>query len=442
MFSFLEEEYKMSKKIEFTPLQDEAYRYMVEGKNIFLTGPAGTGKSHVIHTYKNLYKNQKNIAITSTTGVSAVVIGGTTLFSYLSIGLGTGSVDDLVAKISKSSKAKQRWLSLDVLVIDEVSMLSAELFDKLEQIARMIRRKPSKLLKGESIPELPFGGIQLILSGDFLQLPVIGDEAKFCFEAESWNRCIDHTVELSQNMRQGDNEFQEILSEIRYGQVSKRARKLLDSRIGIELKNDLGIKPTRIFTTNASVDSMNEKELDKLSQNNDFYQYDMEVYFYEFVQDRVQALEKYRKSCLAPDCLQICVGAQVMLLCNMDVEAGLANGSRGVVIAFIEGMPVVRFMNGVEQIIDFYSWEVEEGKKKVVRITQMPLKLAWAITAHKGQSLTLDYTEVDLSNIFAYGQAYVALSRVKKLDGMSIVAINYDGIRAHPKALEYYRKNK
>lgn len=429
-------------ELKFTPLQQKAYDYMVAGKNIFLTGAAGCGKSHVIHMFKKLYETRKNIAITSTTGVSAIIIGGTTLHSYLSIGLGTGSVEDLVSKISKSSKGKKRWLSIDVLVIDEISMLSAELFDKLEHIARIIRKKPTKILKGKPEPELPFGGIQLILSGDFLQLPVIGEDSKFCFEAESWNRCIEYSIELNQNMRQSDDSFQEILSEIRYGQVSKNARKMLDSRIGIKLVNDLGIKPTRIFTTNASVDYMNEKELDKLSENNDFYQYDMEVYFYEYVQDKIQAIEKYRKNCIAPECLQICIGAQVMLLANLDVESGLANGSRGVVVSFIEGMPVVRFINGVEQIIDFYSWEIEEGKTKIVRITQIPLKLAWAITTHKGQSLTLDYVEVDLSNIFAYGQAYVALSRVKKLDGLSIIEINYDKINAHPKAIEYYRKNK
>jgi ATP-dependent DNA helicase PIF1 len=201
----------------------------------------------------------------------------------------------------------------------------------------------------------------------------------------------------------------------------------------------LGIKPTRIYTTNAAVDAMNEKELDKLAEDNDFYQYDMEIYFYEFVQDREQALEKYRKNCLAPERMQLCKGAQVMLLHNLDVQGGLANGSRGVVIDFVEGIPIVRFLNGVECPIDFHSWEIEEGKKKIVRITQMPLKLAWSVTTHRIQGSTLDYAEVELSNIFAYGQAYVSLSRVKSAEGLSIIEINFDGIRAHPKALEFYK---
>ena len=424
---------------KLTKLQQKAFDYMVKGENIFLTGPAGTGKSLVIHMFKNLYGKQKTIAITSTTGVSAIVIGGTTLHSYLGIGLGTGSVDDLVAKIMKNSKAKQKWLSLDVLVIDEISMLSADLFDKLEQVARIVRRKNLPRMLAENAPEQPFGGIQLILSGDFLQLPVVGDENRFCFEADSWKKCVSHTVQLTENMRQADAEFQEILGDLRYGKLTKKAKKLLESRIGVELKNDLGIKPTRIYTTNAAVDIMNEKELDKLAENNDFYQYDMEVYFYEFVQDRNQALEKYRKSSLAPERLQLCKGAQVMLLYNLDVPGGLANGSRGVVIDFVDGIPIVRFLNGVECPIDFYSWEVEEGKKKIVRLTQIPLKLAWAVTAHKSQGCTLDYAEVDLSNIFAYGQAYVALSRVKSADGLSIIEINFEGIRAHPRALEFYK---
>lgn len=437
MCDFLEQEYKMSSDKKLTKLQQKAFDYMVKGENIFLTGFAGVGKSYIIHMFKTLYGNQKNIAITSTTGVSAIVIGGTTLHSYLGIGLGTGSVDDLVAKITKSAKARQRWLSLDVLVIDEVSMLSAELFDKLEQVARNIRRKNlPRMLKEEEIPEQAFGGIQLILSGDFLQLPVVGDENRFCFESESWNKCIQHTIELTENMRQSDSEFQDILADIRYGKITKKAKKFLQSRIGVELKNELGIKPTRIYTTNASVDIMNEKELDKLSQDNEFYQYDMEIYFYEFVQDREQAIEKYRKNSLAPETLQLCKGAQVMLLHNLDLDSGLANGSRGVVADFLEGLPVVRFLNGVERPIDFYCWEVEEGKKKIVRITQMPLKLAWAVTTHKCVTgNTIIYTHNGMQRIKSLVQPYQGKNETKSID------INIYGRNGKEKCTQIYQGN-
>jgi len=430
------------KDINLLPKQKLALDLMIQGKNVFLTGAFGTGKSMIINLFKTLYGRQKNVAVTSTTGISALLIGGTTMHSYLGIGLGQGSVEDLTAKILKNQRAKQRWFSLNTLIIDEISMLDPELFDKLEKVACNVRRKRPGRMLGTPLEqeEKPFGGIQLILCGDFLQLPVVGSD-NFCFEAESWNKCVDHTVHLTEIVRQTDPEFQNVLRDLRFGNVTKEAKKLLTSRIGVELKNDLGIQPTRIHTTNAAVDEINEKELDKLAMvpGTEFFEYNMEIYFYEFVQNREQALEKYRKNCLAPDKLQLCKNAQVMLLHNLDMDSGLANGSRGVVIGFLEDKPVVKFLNGEERIIDFHSWETEEDRKKVVRITQLPLKLAYAITTHKCQGITLDLAEVDLSNVFAYGQASMALSRVRTKEGLKIININFDTIRAHPKAVTFYK---
>lgn len=429
----------MEAEIKLTPKQQEAWNAMVSGKNVFLTGKGGAGKTFLISLFKKKFGNVKNIAITSMTGVSAIVLGGVTMHSYLGIGLGTGTFEELLEKIMKNSKAKQRWKNVNTLFIDEISMLSPDLFDKLETIARVIR-KPERLLH-ENAESYPFGGIQLILSGDFLQLPVVNGNDTFCFEAESWGKCIDKVVCLNQSMRQnGDPEFEKVLDDIRFGKVTKEVKDFLSSRINVELKNDFGIRPTRIYTVNRDVDAMNEKELDKLAETNpDFYEYKMEVTFYEFVADRESAIEKYRKNSLAPEKLQLCVGAQVMLVYNMDVENGLANGSRGVVVNFIEGIPVVKFVNGQQRVVDYHSWEIEEGRKKLVRITQVPLKLAWSITVHKSQSMTLDYAEVDLSNVFEFGQAYVALSRVKNKEGLSILNIKFDTIRAHPKAIEFYK---
>lgn len=307
----------MNEEIKLTPKQKEAWDAMVAGRNIFLTGKGGCGKSFLISLFKKKYGNIKNIAITSTTGVSAIVLGGVTLHSYLGIGLGTGTFEELLDKINKNKKAKQRWQSVHTLFIDEVSMLSPTLFDKLEMIARVLRRP--ELIAGNV---QPFGGIQLILSGDFLQLPVVNGNDEFCFEAESWNKCIDVTINLNKSMRQdGDPQFEKVLDEIRFGNITDEVKELLSSRIGIELKNDFGIKPTRIYTVNRDVDAMNEKELDRLAENNpDFYEYKMEIYFYDFVPDRESAMEKYRKNSLAPEKLQLCIGAQVMLLYNMDVE--------------------------------------------------------------------------------------------------------------------------
>lgn len=429
-----EMEVKQVEEFKLTTKQKEAFDYMVQGKNIFLTGPGGSGKSAVIHLFKKTFNNIKTIAITSTTGISATMIGGTTLHSYLGIGLGTGSVEELTNKIIKNSKIYQRWLKLDVLIIDEISMLSPKLFDKIENIARNVRKIKDNRLK-------PFGGIQLVLSGDFLQLPVVDDSDSFVFDAECWNKCVEHVVELTKIMRQKDKEFQEVLNEIRIGEVSKRGRKLLESRIGVKLKNELGILPTRIHTTNAAVDQINERELNKLGEEN-FFQYDMEIYFFEFIKNREQSIEKYRKNILVPDTLYLCVGAQVMLLCNLDLDNGMANGSRGVVVGFSDDLPVVRFLNGKECVINYWQWEIEEGRKKQIRITQIPLKLAYAITSHKSQGSTLDYAEVDLSNIFTFGQAYVALSRVSSIEGLSIININFRKIQAHPRAVKYYQDLK
>lgn len=411
--------------------QHKAYDLIVNGKNVFLTGSAGTGKSVVINYYKERYSMFKNIAITSTTGVSALVIGGSTLHSYLGIGLGTESVEYLIKKICKNPNMKKRWKNLDVLVIDEVSMLSPELFDKLELIARNLRRV-------RNVPDKPFGGIQLVLTGDFLQLPVVKSD-NFVFEAESWSTCVEETVYLTEIMRQKDNDFQSVLNEIRFGIVTERCKQMLSSRIKKELKNDKGIRPTKIYTTNVSVDVLNTRELEKLNKSERFT-YEMDFEFLDpnlKTSDKEKLIEKYSKSIISSTSLELCVGAQVMLLCNLDVENGLVNGSRGIVLEFIENIPVVGFFN-CSKIIDSHTWEMKEGDEVVCRITQLPLKLAWAFTVHKSQAITLDYAEVDLGNMFTYGQAYVALSRVKNLEGLSILDINFDKIQAHPKAVKYY----
>jgi ATP-dependent DNA helicase PIF1 len=422
--------------------QADALNLMLQGKNVFLTGPAGTGKTYIIHLLKKL--SNKKIALTGTTGVSAIMIGGTTLHSYTGIGLGNGTAEYLANKIMKSSYLRDRYTKLEVLIIDEVSMLSPDLFDKIEHIFRIVRRGHNDSLLVKNVEELPFGGVQIVLCGDFLQLPVVGED-KFCFESKQWNRCVDKTIYLNEIIRQIDPQFQDVLNNLRQGIVSPEVRKMLEERINVELVNDLNIKPTRIFTTNADVDIINDEELTNLGQYDptlQYYQYDMEINFHAYNNKKRVLIDKYKKSCLAPDELLLCIGAQVMLLCNLDVENGLVNGSRGIVINFLDGdheLPVVKFLNGQERMIDYHDWEIEEDGKKLVKITQIPLKLAWAITTHKSQGLTLDYAEVDLKRIFAYGLAYVALSRVKTISGLKIIDIDFENIKAHPKALQFYK---
>lgn len=413
------------------PKQKDAYECLEKYKNVFITGPAGTGKTSIIKLFINAYKHSRKIANTSTTGTSALLLGGTTVYSYLGIGYGNGSVESMVKKIYSWNWLYKRWTELDCLFIDEISMMSPDVFDKIEETARIIRQNNK-----------PFGGIQIVLSGDFCQLPCIGTN-KFCFESKSWDKCIDKTIYLDEIIRQGDTTFQNILNNIRVGKVIESDKLILNARIGTKLTNNFGIKPTQLYSKNCDVDRINNEELDKLGKDGrQFYEYIMETNVYSGITQKSATLEKFKKFCIAPDILQLCVDAQVMLLKNLDLQNGLANGSRGIVVNFIGDMPIVRFLNGYERVIDYEIWEIEENDKKILKARQLPLKVAYGISIHKSQGCSLDYAEIDLSDIFEYGQAYVALSRVKSLDGLSIIDINYDCIHANPIAVKYYESLK
>ena len=413
---------------ELTEEQNKAYNIMALGKNIFMTGPAGSGKSYCIKLFTQVYSNSRKIAITSTTGISALLIGGTTLHSYLGIGLGKGSIEAITTNIFKRSYLRKKWNELETLIIDEVSMLSYELFDKLENIARIVRHN-----------EEPFGGIQLILSGDFCQLPCIENNS-FCCESKSWEKCIKNIVYFKNIIRQGDLIFQNCLNNIRIGKIDKDIEEILQSRVGIKLENNFGIKPTKIYPLNYAVNYVNEEELDKLAlSGSEFYEYELEITVYPYIKNKFKEIEKFKKYCPVPNILHLCIGAQVMLLHNLDLENELANGSRGVITGFVDEKPKVKFLNGISRIIDYHIWEVEENDKKILKGIQIPLKLAYAISIHKSQGISLDYAEIDLSEIFEFGQAYVGLSRVRSLEGLSIIKIDIDKIKAHPFAIEYYK---
>lgn len=429
---FVGTERMKDKVFKLNPKQEEAYSKLKQGNSIFITGAGGVGKTALIKTFMKVYENNIKIAVTSTTGTSALLLNGSTIHSYLGIGYGKETVETMVNKIIKWKWLRERWVELQCLFIDEISMLNPDLFDKIEEVARLVRRD-----------KRPFGGIQIVVSGDYLQLPCIGTD-KFCFQAKSWEKCIDNTIYLTEIIRQNDKVFQEVLNKIRLGNIDNQVKEILNSRLGADLTNKYGIKPTKLYATNKNVDLINERELDKLAiKGREFYEYEMDITFYPNIKNHHATREKFTKNCMAPEILQICIGTQVMLLKNLDLAIGLANGSRGVVIGFVDENPLVRFLNGVESIVEREIWEYEDGSKKILQASQVPLKVAYAITIHKCQGSTLDYTEINLSGVFEYGQAYVALSRVKNLEGLSIIGnFDYDCIQAHPEALKYYETLK
>ena len=421
---------------EGTKLNDgqlEAWKKMCSCENIFVTGSGGTGKSMLVHLFVERmkgYNRQKGteIAVTSTSGTSAVHIKGKTIHSFFQLGIRKWATQDYVDMVNESPWIRIKWQKLQILIIDEISMMHPWMFDMLEEAAREIR----------GIDDY-FGGVQVILTGDFLQLPCV-KSAKFCFESEAWQKVIpsNKVVVLTEIARQDDPIFREVLNKIRVGTIDDQVKEVLESRKNIKL-NLNGVKPTRIYTKNDDVDGINMKEMNSLLKDGrDSYTYDMEIV--ELKARQQNKINNFRDHSNIPLGITLCVDAQVMLLANLDVTNGLANGSRGVVIGFNDDeLPIVRFINGMERVIDWHKWEIEDNNKPIFEAYQIPLRVAYAITAHKSQSCTLDSIQADLANLFEYGQAYVILSRVRSLEGLSIVGeIKWEDIKASPKALEYY----
>ena len=316
----------------------------------------------------------------------------------------------------------------DILIIDEISMLSPLLFDKLEEIARIIRRSNK-----------PFGGLQLIITGDFLQLPVVNCD-KFCFESVNWNTCINETIYMHENLRQSEPAWQKCLSELRMGELTEESKDILTSCTEREIKNT-DIKPTNLFPLNIDVREINAKHLKEVwERTGELFEYEMEEEIYKKNnKSMVMLLERFKRNCPVDEMVSLTVGCQVMLLWNMDLEGGLASGRRGVFVKFVNDLPYVKFMDGKTRLIDYHIWKLEDDQHKVIAsISQIPLKLAYAISIHKSQGCSLDYVITDIGDIFEYGQAYVALSRVRTSTGLFIKNLRFLKIKANPVAKSYY----
>lgn len=441
--------------LELSEEQRRVLQLLTDGHNVFLTGGGGVGKSFVIHAAVAQAKaQQKRVAITAPTGVAGELIGGTTLHALLGLGLAKDPVDRLLVAALRSNKIKNRWKAIDFLVIDEVSMLSPDLWTKVDRVARAVRQVYDK----------PLGGIQLLLCGDFYQLPPVPDAgqppdaATFCFDTDVWQQCNLHTVVLTRTFRQeGDDAFAQLLHRLREGEYTAEDIDLLVGRVGAQLDGFAHIVPTRLYARRANVDKINADSLEALGEV-ETQVYQAGVYWElcvpkgapltdnrrKMMVDALKHAASEAKSVVKSE-LTLKVGAQVMLLCNLDMAQGLVNGSKGVVVNFAmpehgsKVMPVVRFSNGVELMVQRHSWETVVEQAGTVYFKQVPLALAWALTIHKAQGVSLDCAEIQLDDsVFERGQAYVALSRVRTLGGLRLLSFHRSALKTHPRVKQFY----
>ena len=427
---------------------EELHRILVaveNGENIILHGPGGTGKSYKLREIaENLTAQGKWVCCTATTGVAALnlnvpekKIAATTLHSWAGVGLAQGVAKKLYAKVYHDEQAKKRWLYTDVLILDEVSMLGADLFDKLDYIGRNIRLEKEK----------PFGGLQLILSGDFLQLPPVKDE--WAFKSFAWKEMPLVPFIFETPKRYDDEAYFELLLRVREGKQTREDVKKLRARVRahqklqkiLEKTESMNvIKPTILYSRRVDVDYYNEQELEKLPgrtmeyvADDTFTAFNGNARYDHYIRLLDDAM---------PKAVPLKVGAQVMLKCNLDVKGGLVNGSRGVILEMNPEDVYVRFINGKKLIVKKHTWTIEDKDGKASR-SQIPFILAWALTIHKAQGATLDYAICDLGpSVFAPGQAYVALSRVRNLKGLFICEFYTPSIKVNKTALRYARQLK
>jgi ATP-dependent DNA helicase PIF1 len=431
----------------------------------------GTGKSvllrELIATLKKKYKrDHDSVAVTASTGLAACNIGGVTLHSFAGIGLGKEPVPDLIRKIKRNNKAKTRWMKTKILIIDEISMVDGELFDKLEAIARAIKNNA-----------LPFGGIQLVITGDFFQLPPVPENnrmAKFAFDANTWPTTIDHTIGLTKVFRQRDPEFANMLNELRLGKIEDKTIQTFRS-----LERDLhfndGVEATELFSTRQEVDNANALRMRQIHGESQVFT----------ASDKGTAEKQFRdkllSSCMAPAKIELKVNSQVMLIKNMDDT--LVNGSLGRVVGFMnektwdvmnengeyepdasdeeakqkiraksrdgaatdtgKRWPLVQFVmpDGTSRqlLVPPESWKVElpNGEVQAER-SQVPLILAWALSIHKAQGQTLERVKVNLGRVFEKGQAYVALSRATCKEGLQVKGFDAKRVMCHEKVRQFY----
>jgi ATP-dependent DNA helicase PIF1 len=432
------------------------YKYRA-GSNLFITGPGGTGKSHLIKTIRqDLEQRSTKYAVCALTGCAAVLLNcfAKTIHSWSGIGLCQGEVHEIVDKAAKNRKANTNWKSTRVLIVDEVSMMSQKMFEVLDRIGQVIRKNPLR----------PFGGIQIIFIGDFYQLPPVGkrdepETTRFCFESERWSATFpaESHIALKTMFRHKNPEFIKVLDEVRQGVLTPESAALLRARI-LEPTECDGIVPTKLFPRNADAERVNDTMYAKLIDAEHLYESkrltrlstytetgtpiptDLIVRTEALSPDEMkQQLDLFEENSKIVPKLRLKKGAVVMCLANLDTDSGICNGSQGIVVDFVGGttVPVVKFLNGITMPISPKVYQ--HGDYPRLGIEQVPLRLAWAFTIHKSQGVTLDLAQMDLgSNIFEYGQSYVGLSRIRTLDGLYLSGFNPQKIKTNPRVAAFY----
>lgn len=442
--------------------QKKALEKFANRENIFLTGPAGTGKTYLIQKMYEVacMNGSKKVAICAMTGCAALLLqcNAKTLHSWSGIKLAKGSKDDVVRSVIHNKYALKSWKNAQVLVLDEVSMLSRKVFEIIEEIGRRVKHS-----------DAPFGGMQVIFIGDFFQLPPVGshgesDTSQFCFESPKWVDVFTHDnhIELKTIFRQQDSTYIDILQEIRQGNIQQSSIDVLSKYVKRTYEECGEKTPTKLFPNRVKADLTNSTMYSKINEEEVVYNIDVMTNCIvkldntkTFTKEELTKIKNAKPkelemeaqylttNCPCQPLLRLKKGCLVMCTVNLDMNAGICNGSQGIVIDFLVKdtiqIPIVRFSNGVVREIGRHYWQSEEIP--CVAVGQYPLVLAWALTIHKIQGTTLTNAEIDIGNrIFEYGQSYVALSRVKSLDGLYLSEFNPERIGANPTVIEFYKK--
>ena len=399
--------------------QSEALKILKMGKNVFLTGPAGSGKTYLLNQYINFLKSKSvPVGVTASTGIAATHMNGVTIHSWSGLGIKDKLSSLDVESLLEKSYLKKRFKYAQVLIIDEISMLHSFQLDAIDIICRAFKHNDE-----------PFGGMQIVLCGDFFQLPPInrsGEKTNFAYKSGIWKNMDLNICYLEEQYRQTEEDsLLKVLNEIRDNEVGEQTWDLLKSRQQYE---EFKFTPTKLYTHNHDVDSLNFKELSKIDSRPSIYR----------MKDTgtKKLVESLKKSCLAHEELHLKKGAVVMFIKN-NFEKGFVNGTLGTIVDFNRGLPVVETYAGKEILVENESWHIEEEGKQKAKITQIPLRLAWAITIHKSQGMSLDMAEIDLSKSFVAGMGYVALSRIRSLDGLYLKGINNTALQVNDEILEF-----